>query len=280
MKRGNARGAKGPCRRHSEQEARQERDDKAHHQSPLSPLLANLALSDLDHILDRGSGFLSYVRYLDDMVVLTPDSEKGRAWADRALTRVRCEAEAMGVSLNADKTRLVTVTDDHVAFAFLGFEFRWVPSKRTGRYFPCMTPRSTKVNAVLRKLRDTLRYSRHLRMQAAVAQLNPILRGWVNYFRIGHSSQAFGKVKHHAELKVRRFAAKKQKQQGFGWKRWSSEVVYTRWGLFNDYRLRVHERESAHWPHGPITPMDDASAVSRMRETRLSGSTWRGPETE
>jgi hypothetical protein len=38
-------------------------------------------------MLDRGSGFITYARYLDDMVVLAPDSEKGKAWADRALAR-------------------------------------------------------------------------------------------------------------------------------------------------------------------------------------------------
>ena len=115
--------------------------------SPLSPLLANLALNDLDHVLDRGSGFITYARYLDDMVVLAPDSAKGKAWADRALARIRCEAEAIGVSLNTEKTRIVTITDEHAVFAFLGFEFRWVPSTKTGRWYPCMTPRPKKITA-------------------------------------------------------------------------------------------------------------------------------------
>jgi RNA-directed DNA polymerase len=205
--------------------------------SPLSPLLANLALNDLDHILDRGRGFITYARYLDDMVVLAPDSEKGKAWADRALARIRCEAEAIGVSLNTEKTRIVTITDEHAVFAFLGFEFRWVPSTKTGRWYPCTTPRPKNVTAVLRKVRDTLRINRHLSVQAAVAQVNPVLRGWVNYFKVGNSSQAFNKVKYHVERKVRRFAAKQRKRTGFGWKRWSSEVVYGSWGLFRDYRL-------------------------------------------
>ena len=205
--------------------------------SPLSPLLANLALNDLDHMLDRGSGFITYARYLDDMVVLAPDSAKGRAWADRALERIRREAEAIGVSLNTEKTRIVTITDDRAVFAFLGFEFRWVPSKKTGWWYPCVTPRPKKVTSVLRKVRDTLRHGRHLPMQAAVAQVNLIVRGWVNYFRVGNSSQAFNKVKYHVERKVRRFAAKKSKRTGFGWKRWSSEIVYGSWGLFGDYRL-------------------------------------------
>src|SRR6266851_4946705 len=68
--------------------------------SPLSPLLANLALNDLDHALEKGKGFLTYVRYLDDMVVLTFNSQRGRRWAERALERIRKEAEAIGVELN------------------------------------------------------------------------------------------------------------------------------------------------------------------------------------
>ena len=90
---------------------------------------------------------------------------------------------------------------------------------------------------MLRQVRDTLRFSRHLHVQAAVARGNPILRGWVNYFRVGNSSRAFAKVRWHAERKVRRFAAKQRKRKGFGWKRWSSDIVYERWGLFRDYRL-------------------------------------------
>lgn len=205
--------------------------------SPLSPLLANLALNDLDHMLDRGSGFITYTRYLDDMVVLAPDSARGRLWADRALERIRLEADAIGVSLNTEKTRIVKITDGRAAFAFLGFEFRWVPSARTGWWYPCTTPRPKKVIAVLRQVRDTLRVSQHLPMQVAVANVNPIVRGWVNYFRVGNSSQAFLKVKDQVERKVRRFAAKKSKRSGFGWKRWSSDVVYGTWGLFGDYRV-------------------------------------------
>jgi hypothetical protein len=120
--------------------------------SPLSPLLANLALNDLDHVLDRGEGFITYARYLDDMVVLTPNSPKGRTWADRALERIRTEAEAIGVSLNADKTRIVTITDERASFAFLGFDLRWERSKRTGRWFASRTPRSKKVTELLRSV--------------------------------------------------------------------------------------------------------------------------------
>ena len=212
--------------------------------SPLSPLLANLALDDLDHALDRGEGTITYARYLDDMVVLAADSPKGRRWANRALERIREEAETIGVSLNAEKTRLVTLTDPGADFAFLGFEFRWERSPRTGRWYASQTPRRKKVTAVLQVVGDILRRSRHLPMQAAVAQINPILRGWVNYFRVGNSGRVFGKVRYEVERKVRRLAAKKCKRKGFGWKQWSSAILYFTWGLFRDYRV-VYKRAKA-----------------------------------
>ena len=56
---------------------------------------------------------------------MSADTPKGRQWADRALERIREEAEAIGVSLNAEKTRLVTITDPGASFASQGFEFRW-----------------------------------------------------------------------------------------------------------------------------------------------------------
>ncbi|WP_275902310.1 group II intron maturase-specific domain-containing protein [Myxococcus vastator] len=89
-----------------------------------------------------------------------------------------------------------------------------------------------------------------------MARVNPVLRGWVNYFRVGNSSRAFDKVKWHVERKVRRFAVKKLKRRGFGWTRWSSDVVYRMWGLFNDYRIRYYTAAKAGaLPKGIITPM-------------------------
>jgi hypothetical protein len=128
-------------------------------------------------------------------VASTPDSDKGRKWADRALERIRREAEAIGVSLNTDKTRVVSMTEPRAVFAFLGFEFRWIPSAKTGRWYAHLTPRTKKVTGLLQSVRDTLRASRHLPTQVAVAKANAIIRGWVNYFRVGNSSQAFGKVR-------------------------------------------------------------------------------------
>jgi RNA-directed DNA polymerase len=223
--------------------------------SPLSPLLANLALNDLDHALDRGRGFLTYARYLDDMVVLLPDTQKGRRWADRALERIRREAEAIGVTLNEEKTRVVTLTDRKSVFAFLGFEFRWRKSQKTGRWYAHKSPRKKKVTEVLSRVREILRANQASPVREAVGKLNSVLRGWVNYFRIGNSSKAFRKIRGLVEKRVRRFVARKAKRKGFGWRRWSKETVYGTWGLFDSYQTQYTLPKASVEPKGSITPV-------------------------
>src|ERR1019366_855142 len=75
-------------------------------------------------------------------------------------------------------------------------------------------------------------------VEVVIAKINPILRGWVNYFRVGHSSICFGVVKRWVEEKVRRHLMRARGRKGFGWTRWSSEWLYDRLGLFNNYQLR------------------------------------------
>jgi RNA-directed DNA polymerase len=212
--------------------------------SPLSPLLSNVMLNDLDHALARGYGYLTYARYLDDMVVLTFDSKTGRRWLARARERIREEAEAIGVSLNMEKTRTVNLTEPDSSFVFLGFQIRWKPNPTIRQGYAHTSPKRKKVVEVIRKVRDTLRISGHLSVQQAVARVNPIVRGWVNYFRIGNSSREFDTVRDAVEHKVRRFAVKKRNRKGFGWTRWSSDVVYGSWGLFDDYQIRYRRAKA------------------------------------
>ena len=68
--------------------------------------------------------------------------------------------------------------------------------------------------------------------------INPVPRGWVNYFAVGHSSECFRFIKDWVEKKVRRHLAHAQKRQGFGWKRWNRRWLYDTLRLFNGYRVR------------------------------------------
>jgi len=71
-----------------------------------------------------------------------------------------------------------------------------------------------------------------------VALINPILRGWVNYFAVGDASRCFGFVKDWVEKKVRRHLRRARGLRGFGWDRWSRRWLYEHLGLFNGYRVR------------------------------------------
>ena len=75
-------------------------------------------------------------------------------------------------------------------------------------------------------------------MQSVVTLINPILRGWVNYFAIGHSSRCFQLVKRWVELKIRRHLRRARNRPGFGWAQWSTSRLYAAFGLFNGYHVR------------------------------------------
>ncbi len=70
-----------------------------------------------------------------------------------------------------------------------------------------------------------------------IAEINPILRGWMNYFACGHSSRRFSYIRDWVEKKVQRRLARACQHKGFGWKRWSKEWLYETLGLFNEYRV-------------------------------------------
>ena len=67
--------------------------------------------------------------------------------------------------------------------------------------------------------------------------INPILRGWVNYFRIGHASRCFSHIRDWVEKKIRRHLMRQRGRRGYGWKRWSRRWLYEGLGLYSQYRV-------------------------------------------
>jgi RNA-directed DNA polymerase len=210
----------------------------------ISPLLANVYLTDVDTMLERakeatrerGTLRVEYARFADDLVILV-DGERRHEWLLRAIDRrLREEFAKLGLALNDAKSRVVDLVKGE-SFGFLGFDFRRVRSVR-GRWRPQRTPKAKKRTGLLRELKEVFRRSRSQPVEKVIAVINPILRGWVNYFRIGNSARCFGYVKNWVEKKVRRHVMRARKGQGFGWKRWSTAWFYEALGLFNDYRVR------------------------------------------
>jgi len=210
----------------------------------ISPLLANVYLTDVDTMLERakeatrerGNLRVEYARFADDLVILV-DGERRHEWLLRAIDRrLREEFAKLGLALNEAKSRVVDLVKGE-SFGFLGFDFRRVRSVR-GRWRPQRTPKAKKRTGLLRELKEVFRRSRSQPVEKVIAVINPILRGWVNYFRIGNSARCFGYVRNWVEKKVRRHVMRARKGQGFGWKRWSTAWFYEALGLFSDYRVR------------------------------------------
>src|ERR1700730_10255069 len=210
----------------------------------ISPLLSNLYLTEVDRMLEkaivttrRGQyTHVQYARFADDMVILV-DSHPRHRWLIRAITkRLREELAKLRVDINEDKSRTVDLVDGG-SFSFLGFEYRLVLS-RNKKWRPQFAPKLTKRTALFAELKEIFRRHISQPVGTVIRQINPILRGWVNYFRIGHSARSFAMVARWVEMKVRRHLMRSRKHTGMGWKRWSREELYRTLGLHSDYSLR------------------------------------------
>jgi RNA-directed DNA polymerase len=210
----------------------------------ISPLLSNLYLSEVDRLLEKAIAItrfgqytrVEYARFADDMVLLI-DSHPRQDWLVKAVARrVREELAKLKVEINEEKSRMVDLSKGE-SFCFLGFEFHLIRSQ-FGKWWPQYVPRLKKRTALLAKLKIVFRRCLSQPVERVIEQINPILRGWVNYFAAGHSSQCFSFISQWVERKIRRHLMRAQGRQGFGWKQWSKDWLYNTLGLFHDYRVR------------------------------------------
>ncbi len=210
----------------------------------ISPLLSNVYLNEVDKMLERAKEVtrekefthLEYARFADDLVILV-DNYRRWNWLFRATyQRLREELAKLDVEINSEKTRLINLTRKGESFGFLGFDFRRITTHR-GKQGVLFLPKMKARTALLAKLRDVFRRFESQPVRRVIAEINPILRGWVNYFRIGHSSRCFGYVKQWVERKIRRHMMRAKMRQGFGWKRWSRDWLYRELRLYENYRV-------------------------------------------
>ena len=217
----------------------------------ISPLLSNLYLNEVDQMLERAKAVtrherwtaVEYARFADDLVILV-DSHAHQQWLRQAVEkRLREELAKLQVEVNEEKSRTVDLQRGE-SFGFLGFEFRRVRTLR-GRWMPLLLPKGKKRTALLGKLKEIFRASRSQPVGGVIEKINPILRGWVRYFAIGHSSRCFSFIQNWVETRIRRHLGRACQRRGFGWKRWSREWLYGELGLFSEYRVSYGQSISA-----------------------------------
>ena len=202
----------------------------------ISPLLANIYLHALDATWqrrgypERNGPNVQLVRYADDLVLLT---DKDAEWA---LTRLREILGRLDLRLNEQKSRLVDARRE--SFDFLGFTFRreWNRQRKTWvtRHWP-----SRKSQQRLRgKVKNAQNAMAPVKLDELIRRTNWIVRGWVNYFRIGNSAGVFRSLRYFVEVRLRRVLQRRAKRYGCGWKRIDRDLLYRKLGLFDDYRVR------------------------------------------
>jgi len=173
----------------------------------ISPLLSNLYLHVLDRVWERRYAHLGVlVRYVDDFVVMC----RRREACEQAEQRVGEILGRLGLSLHREKTRRVELSGGKEGFDFLGCHLRKRMSgriwEREGRrvYFLHRWPSQRSLKRVRQRIKElTLRGRCHADLRQVIAGINPVLRGWGNYFRTGNAAVQLISVDRYVERRLR-----------------------------------------------------------------------------
>jgi RNA-directed DNA polymerase len=197
----------------------------------ISPLLANLYLHPLDLLMEaRGRRM---VRYADDFVILCRTEAEAKA----ALAEVEAWVADSGLALNPAKTRVGDCRQPGEGFEFLGYRFeagrRWVRAKSR--------------KAIRDKVREKTKRTRGDALARIVADLNPMLRGWFEYFKHAAPPE-FRILDGFVRRRLRAILRKQEKRPGFGrtaddHQRWPN-AFFANLGLFTLETVREQARRS------------------------------------
>jgi RNA-directed DNA polymerase len=187
----------------------------------LSPLLANIALSIIDEHFDRkwksygtrgqrerhlrnGGSTMKLVKYADDFVVMIHGKESD---AEELWDEVGAVLAPMGLRLSVEKTRIAHIDQ---GIDFLGWRIQRCPWQgRLGKTVVYIYPSKKSLNSIVGKTRELTERTKHRTLEELLRRLNPVLRGWSNYFRGGSSKRTFSYVGSYAFKRVLRWLRKR-----------------------------------------------------------------------
>ena len=182
----------------------------------ISPLLSNIYLGFLDDVWSKRCTHLgTLVRYADDLVVLCKTASDCRE-AERRVKKILAE---LVLELPPDKTRRVDLGWGKQGFDFLGCHLRkqfsgpvWEKSGRRKRvYFLQRWPSARSMKRVRQRVKDLTPRSRcHADPRDVIAELNPVIRGWGQYFRTGNAANAFSDVDRYVARRLKRLRVKRK----------------------------------------------------------------------
>ncbi len=180
----------------------------------ISPLLSNIYLHVLDTLWTRQSAPLgTLVRYADDFVVMC----RTKSACEQAEKRIRVILERLGLELHPDKTRRVELYDGKEGFDFLGCHLHKRMSgpiwerDRQRLYFLHRWPSQRSMQRIRQRVKEmTPRGRCHADVRDVIDDLNPVLRGWGNYFRTGNAAQRFNQLDSYVWRRLRALRVKRK----------------------------------------------------------------------
>ncbi|ORW28676.1 group II intron reverse transcriptase/maturase [Mycobacterium nebraskense] len=192
----------------------------------LSPLLSNVALSVLDeHFAAKwkalgpewtrakhrraGVPTMKIVRYADDFCVMVHGT---RADAEALWDEIAAVLAPMGLRLSVEKSRICHVDE---GFEFLGFRIQRQIKRGTTKHYVYTWPSKKALMSITDKVRNLTRRHKHRTLADLLRQLNPVLRGWCNYFQHGVSKRTFDYLDHFTWWRVVTWMRKRH--HGLAW---------------------------------------------------------------
>ncbi|HAT8127272.1 TPA: group II intron reverse transcriptase/maturase [Legionella pneumophila] len=152
---------------------------------PISPLLANIVLDGLEKEIHSGTkqgDKVNYIRFADDFIVTAKTPEILETKVLPIITRFLAQR---GLSLSQEKTRIVHIEN---GFDFLGFNVR----KYKGKFLT--KPSTDSIKAVKTKIKETVQKGYGWSGADLISALNPIIKGWANYYRRVVSKETFAEI--------------------------------------------------------------------------------------
>lgn len=195
----------------------------------ISPLLANIYLNNIDKGWKPITNTARLIRYADDLLILS------KYKADGYKIKLEQMVNKLKLNLKPQKTRILNVNQE--GFDFLGFRFVRGISPKTGKLTTYYFPAQKAVNNIKQRIRQVVDHRCPKKAETIARELFPILRGWVNYFRVANSAKTFYKVRYYTAQRMRKFICRRGQRSGYGYKRYPDEYLYGRLGLYNDYRV-------------------------------------------
>jgi RNA-directed DNA polymerase len=177
-----------------------------------SPTLANMVLDGLEECLrrrfpygsEKGRLKVHVIRYADDFVI----TGKSKELLERVKVAVEAFLAERGLSLSPEKTKITHIAD---GFDFLGF------SVRTYRNKLLIMPSKDAQNRVWRKVRDIIRENKTAKQKNLIELLNPVIRGWANYYRHAASARTFSKLDNLIWKALWRWAKRRHPKKRIQW---------------------------------------------------------------